>query len=193
MQLHDPAKNIRVMTSIGLEVATSADIDAVHALVVRLVGPPTAEAAIMRLVHEHTRASVFVSREQGEISGVVGELPLTPAGLTALWAGDFNGVAPATEHLCAPGQPVAAMYCWGCAADSRRAAALAVKAVVIARNEIYPTLPFFTRAAPPAGADADTGSLGGHAAFRRFGCTPVPGQPGLIYSSSASIAGRSAA
>jgi hypothetical protein len=177
------------MEAAGLEVATPDDIVEAHALVERLVGPPLAGPSVMRAIHDRTQASVFVIREDGRITGVLGELALVEAGLRALETGTFNGVDPDLEHIARPGDPVSAWYCWGFAAETRRAAAIGVKATIVSRNDVYRDLPLFARAVKPAGADEDTQSNGARVGFRRFGCTPYPGQPDLIYSPRALQAG----
>jgi len=181
------------MVEAGLEPATSADIDEAYALVQRLIGPPLASSEVMRSVQEHTRASIFLVREDGRITGVLGELALSSAGLAALEAGAFDGTAPELAHLARPGAPVAAYYCWGLAAETRRASIAGVKGVVAARDTVYANLPFFARAAEPKGEDANKQSHGARVGFRRFDCTYYPGQPGLLYSPMARSVGRSAA
>lgn len=190
MQTHQPARVIQAMEAAGLEVASAEDIVEAHALVERLVGPPLAGPGVMRAIHDRTQASVFVIREDGRITGVLGELPLVEAGLKALEAGAFNGAAPDLDHIACPGDAVAAYYCWGFAAETRRASAVGVKGVIAARDDVYRDLPFFARAAKPAGSDEDAASNGARVGFRRFGCTPYPGQPNLIYSPRALQAGR---
>lgn len=180
------------MADAGLEVATDGDIGEAHALVERLVGPPLAGVEAMRAIHTRTQASVFVIREDGRITGVLGELPLVEAGMKALEAGQFNGAAPDLDHIARPGDPVAAYYCWGFAAETRRASAIGVKGVIAARDDVYADLPFFARAAKPAGADDDAASNGARVGFRRFGAEPYPGQPDLIYSPRAQKVGTAA-
>jgi hypothetical protein len=180
------------MADFGLDVASSADIAEAHALVERLVGPPLAGVDVMRAIHERTQASVFVIRENGRITGVLGELPISEAGLKALEAGDFNGASPELEHVTRPGDQVFAFYCWGFAAETRRASAMGVRGVIAARDHVYAELPFFARAAKPKD-DEDAPSNGARVGFRRFGCTYYPGQPNLLYSPKAQHPGRAAA
>lgn len=48
----------------------------------------------------------------GGITGVLVNLPLTAEGEIAILLGRFSAHAPDPEHLCAPGDPVSAMYIW---------------------------------------------------------------------------------
>jgi hypothetical protein len=180
------------MTAAGLELASDADLALAHALVERTVGPPLASLAVMRTIQTHNQSSLYVIREHGIITGVLGELPLTEAGLEALVSGAFDGVDPSLDHVAAPGDPIAAYYCWGLAAETRHASVVGVKGVVAARNVTYPEQPFFARAAEAKGSAAG-GSNGARVGIRRFGCTYYPGQPTLLYSPKARSGGRSAA
>ncbi len=180
------------MAAVGLELAMDADMPLAHALVERTVGPPLASLAVMRAIQEHTQSSMYVVRENGTITGILGELPLTEVGLKALETGVFDGTAPPLEQVAAPGEPVVAYYCWGLAAETRYASITGVKGVVAARNVTYPELPYFARAAEPKDSDFD-GSKGARVSIRRFGCTYYPGQPTLLYSPKARSGGRSAA
>ncbi len=183
------------MAEAGYEVASASDIAETCALIERLVGPPLAGEAVMRAIHERSQSSVFIYREHGRITGVLGELALVQSGLEALKAGAFSGVSPDLEQIARPGDRVAAYYCWGLAAEGRRASMYGVKAVIAARDVLYPELPFFTTAAKPKGAedDGDAASNGARVAFRRFGCTYYPGQPNLLYAPKALKAGSVAA
>jgi hypothetical protein len=193
VQWHDPARNIVTLAGAGLELAQPQDIAEAHALVERLVGPPLASADVMRRIQDRTKASIFVVRQEGRITGVVGELALTPEGMQALTSGAFNGIDPDLAHVAAPGQAVAAFYCWGIAADTRKAAATTIRGVVTAREAVYADLPFFTRAAPPRDGGDDAASRGARSAFRRFDCVYYPGQPTLVYSPTSAKSGRAAA
>jgi len=190
---HQPSRNIGLMQAVGLKLASVLEIADAYALAENLVGPPLATLETMRAIQKHTTSSIFIVRESERVTGVVAELPVTSRGLQAIEAGSFNGTDPVLTHVAQPGEPVSAFYCWGCAAETRKAAALTVKAVVAARNNIYADVPFFTRAALPKGETATAGSKGGKAAMRRFDCTPYPGQPGLLFSPKASTPRRDAA
>jgi hypothetical protein len=172
------------MAEAGYEVAAVSDIAEAHALVERLVGPPVASVETLQAVQSHSTCSLFVMREEGRLTGLYAELALAEAGLKALESGAFNGLDPDLGQVARPGDRVAAFYCWGLAADTRRSQVNGVRAVIAARDKVYPDLPFFTTAA---------GSDGARVAFRRFGCTYYPGQPRLLYSSRSLKAGNVAA
>lgn len=181
------------MAAVGMDRAGVADLSDAHDLVSRLIAPPTAGLQAMREMQAHTGACIYVFRERGRITGVAGELPLTAKGLNALTSGLFDALSPALSHVAAPGDTVAAFYCWGCAGETRRGAAAAVKAVVHARRAVYAEVPFFTRAGKPLGAAPSDPSKGGRAAARRLGCRDYPGTPGLIFAPALDRAGGVAA
>ncbi len=193
MLRHNPAKNIAALKAANLDPASQPDIEVAHAMAVRLIGPQLASVELLTAIQEKTRASVYVFREDGRITGVLGELPLSTHGLGAIEGARFDGARPQLDQVAAPGEPVLAYYCWGNAAETRRAAAATVRGMIIARDEIYPELPYFARAVVPAGADDDAGSNGARISFRRFDCTYYPGQPDLLYSPKARSLGRPAA
>ena len=94
-------------------------------------------------------------------------IPLSPAGLAAILEHRFDPRTPVDEHLCGPGEPFAAVYGWGIAGCTRKAAAKVVVGVNALR-ERFPDIPFFTRTATPAGAKVVRG---------RLGYSPYPGAP----------------
>ena len=193
LETHEPSKNSRVLAAFEFEAARADDIDEAHALVERLIGPPIASPAVIRAVQAHSHASMFVRREDGRIVAALAELPLVAAGLEALLEGRLNGLDPDLSHIARPGDLLAAHYCWALAADSIRASAIGIKALLASRTEVYGALPFFARTAPTADGQTDPTSDGARVAFRRFGCSPYPGQPTLLYAPVACQSGRSAA
>ena len=98
------------MAEAGYEVAAVSDLAETHALIERLVGPPLASVEVMRAIQERSEASLFIFREQGRITGVLGELALVESGFEAIKAGAFSGVSPELDHIARPGDEVAAYY-----------------------------------------------------------------------------------
>ncbi len=174
MYLFDPVLSVRQFSSIGLEAATRDEMVAAHSLAQDMIGGETASVETLRRVQAHMGAAVFIHRERGEITGLLAWLLLTPRGLRALITGRFNGVDPSPAHLCRPGEAPAALYGWGYAGRTRRASAVAIKGALLARREICPQLPFFTRGATPDGARLLAG---------RLECQPFPvDTPGLFWA-----------
>lgn len=101
------------------------------------------------------------------MTGVLGLVPLRPAGLKAVEQHLFDAGNPPQEYLCAPGDPFAGLYGWGFAARGRRASARVVLGAMKIREHLS-DIPFFTRAATPAGVKVICG---------RMGYVPYPGAP----------------
>jgi hypothetical protein len=110
---------------------------------------------------------VSVCTQDGAVTGVMGMVALTPAGLQAVEAHLFDPKNPPVEFLCREGDALAAVYGWGLAATTRKASAI-VLAGALKLRERFPDLPFFTRAATEAGAKV---------IFGRLGYAPYPGAP----------------
>lgn len=157
---YDPREFVDLLTGIDLHPANATQCDSGWALAAELISPNVAGPAILRRIQARTEASVFVQTDgDGEVVGVSGILPLRPEGLEAMLAHRFAPKDPPNEFLCAPGDPMAAMYPWAFAARTRRASAAAVSMMLILR-EHYPDIPFFTRAVTPAGAKVVRGRMG---------------------------------
>ena len=174
MYRFDPELSAHVLASIGLDLASWDDMAPVYSLAQTMIGGDVASADVMRRVQAHTGGSVYVCREGTAITGLLAWLPLTPKGLRALISGRFNGLNPALAHLCGPGQASSAAYGWGYAGTTRKASALVIKGTLLARREVCPQLPFFTRGSTPDGARILRG---------RLDCQPFPiDRPGLFWS-----------
>ena len=174
MYLFDPILSARQFSSNSLEAATRDEIIDVHSLARDMIGGDVAGVETLRRVHAHMGASVFIYRENTEITGFVAWLALTEKGQRALITGNFNGLDPAPAHVCRPGAVWAAAYGWGYAGRTRRGSAAVIKGVVSGRRELCPELPFFTRGATVDGARLLAG---------RLECRPFPiERPGLFWS-----------
>ena len=147
MYLFDPMLTARALSSIGLEPATWDEMIQVHSLAQDMIGGEVADVVTLRNIQAHTGGATYVCHETGGITGFLAWLPLTPEGLRALIDGRFKGLNPAAAHLCRPGEAAAAAYGWGYAGAPRKASALVIKGTLLARREVCPQLPFFTRGA----------------------------------------------
>lgn len=163
----DPSEFHAVLAGIDLYPAEPEECDAGRAIAAELISPHVALASTFRRVHARTGCSVYVSRQDGRVSGVLGLVPLRPAGLKAVEEHVFEARNPPDDLVCEPGDLFPGLYGWGFAASTRRASALVVMGAIKIR-ERYPDIPFFTRAATPAGVKVICG---------RMGYAPYPGAP----------------
>jgi hypothetical protein len=147
------------LAPVGLSAADGLECDAGRAIAADLISPHVALAATFRRVQERTESTVLVFRQDDEVVGVLGMVPLRPEGFEAIQRHLFDPKNPPEEFLCAPGDPFPAMYGWGFAARTRRASAAVVLGAMMLRDR-YPDIPFFTRAATPAGVKVICGRMG---------------------------------
>ena len=159
------------MVRIGMEPATFADLAAGRALAASLIDPKIAAEEVLRAIHERNGAGLYVLREEGEVTGMLALVLLNAAGLRALCDNSFTPLAPSVDHVAALSEEPAAVYGWGSAARTRRAAAKVVLATATA-CDILPC-PSFARGTTDAGL---------HVLTRRLGMTPYPGSTtGLVW------------
>ena len=163
----DPREFIDVLATIDLHPANPQECVSSREIAAELIGSVVAPPESFQRAQAHTGCSVFVSRHQGEVTGILGLLPLTPEGLAAVENHTFKSRNPPLELLCAPGEPFPGLYGWGFAARGRKASALVVMGAIKIREHLF-DIPFFTRAATPAGVKVICG---------RMGYAPFPGAP----------------
>jgi hypothetical protein len=98
---------------------------------------------------------------EGEaLTGALAVLPLRQAGREALVAGRLDGLRPDLELVSRPDERPSAIYAWGCAARTRRAARAVMATTAALPEEAFGGINFFARAATPAGLRALTVCLG---------------------------------
>ncbi len=169
-----PGDVIHCLASHGLEPATPADLPAGRALAAELINSEVATSETFAATHAKTGASVFVFRQGIQITGTLGLVPVGPDGLRMICNHSFNPRDPALSLICSPGDPFAALYGWGFAASTRKAAATVVLASMQLRDTVFAGIPCFTRAATPAGA---------RIILTKMGYRPFPGSlTGLLIS-----------
>jgi hypothetical protein len=164
---HDPREFSDVVASFGLALAGPSDCEEGRAMAADLISPHVASAITFHRVQERTASAVFVWRESGQITGVLGMIPITASGLEAIVQHRFDQRNPPSEYLCAPGDPFFATYGWGIVGRTRKASAVVMQGAMALRDR-YASIPFFTRAVTPSGAKVVRG---------RMGYSPYPGAP----------------
>jgi hypothetical protein len=164
---HDPREVRELLSAFDLHLASPQACDAAHALAVEMISPRVALATTLRRAQETTRAAIFVTPDQDAPIGVLAILPLNSAGTAAVQQHLFDPRNPPSEYLSAAGDAFAGLYGWGFCATTRKASADVLTASRRLR-EHFADVPFFTRAATPAGARVLRGRL-------RY--SPYPGAP----------------
>lgn len=147
----NPGLVLHCLAALDIHPASPSDVDIVRGLAAELIGPYVATAETFADIHRKSRASIFVYRQNGEITGTLGIVPLRPQGLDAVIRDTFDARDPARETVCAPGDAFAALYGWGFAARTRKGGAAVVMGSMRLRETVFAQIPCFTRAATPAG------------------------------------------
>ena len=156
----DPGALSADAESLGFRIASQDELPAVHrfseAIMERRLAPLWALAS----AHSHTRASAWILPAPSEadhksgIGGVFLILPLNWDGEAALRAGRFSFETPRIDHLCAPGDEIAAMYFWFCAGEDHDARRSVVRTAIAWIDGACGRLRIYGRAASEAGAQA---------------------------------------
>jgi hypothetical protein len=157
---NDPVRIAAVCAQFGLELAAEDDIRAGRAIAARLISDGIASAETFIAMQKLTGASVFVLREDGAVTGMLGFFILRAAGLKAIEGGTFDAIDPDWDMVALAGETPAAVYGWGFAATTERGGRAAVKASVDLHRRLFWGMPTFTRTATPDGVRVILGSMG---------------------------------
>lgn len=158
------------------EVTPSApgDAAAARAFAAQLIGEGIVTAADLDRVHRLSGgAALFVTREDGALSGVLAFVLLNAAGLQAVRDGAFNALSPSADHVAGPREAARAFYGWGVAATTKTSARRVVDGARAIMAGAVGHLPKFARPTTEAG----------HRLMReRLGFVDLPGSnDGLVW------------
>lgn len=157
---NDPKRVAEICAQFGLELARDDDIRAGRAIAAQLIGDGIATAETFIAMQRLTGASVFVLRENGVVTGMLGLFMLREAGLKAIEDGVFDAINPDWNMVALPGEEPAAGYGWGFAATTEAGGRAAVKASVALQRQLFWGIPSFTRTATPDGVRVILGPMG---------------------------------
>lgn len=156
-----PAQRVLAcLETFGVFAARSDELARGRAIAAELISPDVASEDAFAAVHNRTGAGVFVYRQDGLAQGFLGVILLRASGLAKIEADTFNAVAPDIDDVCEAGEEPAAVYGWGFAATTARAAGAMVMGLMALRDRAGLDVPFFCRAATPAGAKVILGKMG---------------------------------
>ena len=174
-KLYQPSEYTELYTKAGLHVASREECDAGRAIAAKLIGSRIASVATVLRVQAIGGAIISVCRDEGAVAGVMGMVPLTPAGLQAVQQNLFDAKNPPSQFLCRKDAPMAAVFGWCLVATTQKAAAMVLLGALSVREHFH-DLPFFTRRAATAGEGV---------VFSGLGYVPYPGAPdGLMWNPS---------
>ena len=143
---------LAVLARCALTSARADQVAEIHDFAARLIGPGIASTATLARVHALSGAALFHTREQGELTGALAVIILSPDGLAAVEVDRFDGVALDAKHLAKPDERAAGVYAWGVAATTALAGRRVIAgARAIGRLAEDGRLPCFARAATTVG------------------------------------------
>lgn len=162
--LHDAPKTpaqrvLACLETFGVFPARDDEFARGRAIAAELISPDVASESTFAAVHARNGAAVFVYRQDEVAQGFLGVILLRASGLAKIEADTFNGVAPDLEDVCTDGEEPAAVYGWGFAANTARASGAMVLGLMALADRAGLDVPFFCRAATPAGAKVILGKM----------------------------------
>ena len=122
---------------------------------------------------------MFGYRPRGIVEGFLAILPLRAAGHDLVKREIFDGVNLDLDLVCVPGEEPDALYAWGIAATSKRAAYSIVMGYAHLQNTLFWGIPKYTNAATDTGVKIT---------FDRMGFTPLsPGSRIAMFPARAPV------
>lgn len=168
----EPAR--KVLSELGFCLASAPRIAEARAQAARLVGEGITSADSLISLQAWTRCSTFIlDAPDGRLAGIVSIIPLRAEGLASLERGEFDAIHPDPVLACGPTDQAAAFYGWGMAGLTWRGRISVVHAALALQQEVFATVPFFSRAAT---------SEGENVLLNRMGARPHPAQGGLVWA-----------
>lgn len=116
------ARAARELAPFGLFPARDDEVAAGRALAADLIGGAIVSEGDFRRVHRRCGMALFLVREEDRLTGMLAFVPLTAAGMHAVWSDEFDAQSPADAHVARRGEEVCALYGWGVAAATRESA-----------------------------------------------------------------------
>lgn len=164
----------RELAPYAVRAAHPAEADTARAFAAALIGDGIVTADdLARVQRLSGGTSLFLTEEDGALSGVLAFVLLNATGLFAVRNGSFDALSPAAAHVAGPRQAAAAFYGWGVAATTKLSARRVVDGARAIMGGAVGHLPKFARPTTEAG----------HRLMReRLGFVDLPGsRDGLVW------------
>ena len=155
---------LAVGEALGMAAPTDDEMPIARDLAATLMGQEVVSVETLRAVQAIQAAATLVYRQDGEITGVSGQLLLRLSAVKPLLAGEFDALNLETDYLTRPGELPALGYCWGVAASTKPAAGAVIGFSKRVRELLFDDLTIMTRAVTPVGR---------HTALNRHGYVPL--------------------
>lgn len=154
-------EHVRAVAALfDLTMASSDEIRTGRSLAARLISADLTSADQLAAVQNITGASLFVYKEHGAVTGVLGFFGMRTAGVSALDAGRFDARQFDLECVTPPSEAPAGIYAFGVAAATKAAGSAVIRASAAIQEALYWALPIYTRVATEDGARVLLGGLG---------------------------------
>lgn len=169
-----PAEMRAFMIERGFDCCdTYAEADAFHDLGQSLIPVEVATTATLFAVQERTRSSLYLRRENGVPTGFLAFFAFSEQGEAAVAANRFHGVRLDPEWTCEPSASTRMGYVWGFGGKSRAACFGVIRTGRLIRDQFFPHIGVYARAATPDGRKV----------MEPLGYRPAsPIDPGFYYS-----------
>jgi hypothetical protein len=169
------------VAACGLAMVASGQLSDARRLAEQAMGRSVAPLSALRRLTLLAPGSILVFESKNVVTGVLGVLPLTEAGLRRLLGGSLELTDPRRSIVANTFDQAFALYAMGIAAVGKDAAR-AVVAGVVRLREAFPEVAFYARPVTDAGR---------RVLVERLGCVAVPESP-LMVSPAASAMGAAA-
>lgn len=170
-----------ILKVFGIHSANKDEIRKVHELATSLIGLKLADVSTLERVHEQTGAGVFVHKTDGQITGLLGFIPLNRAGVQQVNEGRFDALNPDPRYVADRDQTPYGMYGWAIAATDKESARRVVDGARAVISGAASHLPFYARPLTAAGE---------RLMREKLGFADVPGnRTGLVWAPAFCLAG----
>lgn len=136
----------RAFGSLDFIPVTPDRLEAFHALADELIDGEIASLTDIARVQNWTRRSLHMRVWNGVADGFVASIPLSQAGVDALFAGDFGFANARREWVCGLEEKAEALLSWGLAGRSPHAQAAALRALLVGWRGFYSDVRVYARA-----------------------------------------------
>lgn len=164
--------------SLDFVPVTRDRIDAFHALADELIDGDIASPDDIARVQRWTRRSLHMRIWNGRPDGFVASIPLSRAGVDALFAGEFGFANARRDWVCGLDEKAEALLSWGLAGRTPHAQAAALRALLVGWRGFYSDVRVYARARTTEG-QALMRRLGFEVCARPDGVNPLYGSTGF--------------
>ncbi len=187
------------LAQLQIRPAHLPDVTRIFDLARSLISKDVAAPSMLERIFRRNRSTLLVvdetmgsdtdsaTTETTPVTGFIATLPLTAAGVRALWTGTFSGCDVDPGWIAGEQDTPEAVYIWGLAGETRTAKAAIWKSALHLEREAYPGVPYYATAGSSIGETLLT-RLG----YRRLSDT-IPSVPKALFARDSHIAHSAAA